>query len=170
MEFMSEIFQNYASMQIFASIFFLNKGIYNACVFKITCNFRSGHIQYLFSYDKVNILDQTRYVFSYSHKERCWLYYVTKMRIIFKIFYNIKSLIYQKEQHQAIRPTVIWLQFFFRIFVKQMLVWCAIYYVCACVFLCVFVVKNTQLCLYFILSIHSNGINSRTRFCKILIK
>jgi len=68
---MSEIFQNYASTQIFASILFETKGIYNACVFKITYNFRRGQIHYQFSYDKVNILDQTRYMCSYSHKESC---------------------------------------------------------------------------------------------------
>jgi len=71
MDFMSEIFQNYASKQIFASILFETKGIYNAGVFKIRYNFRRGQIQYLFCYDKVNILDQTRYLCSYSHKERC---------------------------------------------------------------------------------------------------
>jgi len=32
---MSEIFQNYASMQIFRSILFETKGIYSASVFKI---------------------------------------------------------------------------------------------------------------------------------------
>lgn len=56
---MSEIFHSYASKQIFASILFETKGNYNARVFKIRYNFRRGQTQYLFSYDKVNILDQT---------------------------------------------------------------------------------------------------------------
>jgi len=59
--------------------------------------------------------------------------------IIFKIFYNLKSLIYQKEQHQAIRPTVIWLHFFFQIFyetdasmMRYLLCVCMHIFVCVC--------------------------------------
>lgn len=66
---MSEIFQNYASMQIFASILFEIKGIYNACVFKITYNFRRWQTQYLFSYDKVNIGPNKIPVFLFAQRK-----------------------------------------------------------------------------------------------------
>jgi hypothetical protein len=77
---------------------------------------------------------------------------------------------YQKEQRQAIRPTVIWPNLFFlRVYETDASMMCYLLRVCKRLFVCV-CGQNTQLCLYFILSIHSNRINSRTRFCKILIE